>query len=291
MKKWWILVGVLVLFGGSRLYYALTDDFRMGNVLFNEEVREEWVTDEPTAEVRELLNQPYTYLGKGAQSFAFVSKDGTTVLKLFKTKHAKLSPWLHLVPSIGPLGTYKRDKLATKQARMTSTLSGYKLAYDHLRPESGLLYLHLNPTTTLGPLTVHNKSGASHSLALDHMVFVLQRRANKWRNVMIESLAEGNVEQVLAHIEQIFQLYELEYSRGLYDSDHGVMHNIGFVEQEPLHLDLGKLKQDPRMQDPATSQKDLAQVVARMETYIVHHHPEYADALLSYIHKRMESRS
>src|SRR5688572_10653905 len=107
MRKFFIgILIILAAFALIRGYYFLTDDFRIGNIIYPMDKREEWIFNESTDEefkISQILNQEYTYIGKGAQCYAFGSQDGKYVLKFFKFKHLKPSYLISLIPEIGPL--------------------------------------------------------------------------------------------------------------------------------------------------------------------------------------------
>ncbi len=48
----------------------------------------------PEQDASPLLGQPFRFLGAGAQTYAFQSEDGKTVLKFIKQSHRKPLPWL-----------------------------------------------------------------------------------------------------------------------------------------------------------------------------------------------------
>ncbi len=120
------LLVFLVIFILGRVYYRATDDFRLGNMTHNTSPRFEWNTapldTEQMAVVRTILDQPYRYLGKGAQSYAFLSEDGNYVLKFFKFKHLRQASWVSYVPKISILKEWVEDDKAKKRAK-TKTFS------------------------------------------------------------------------------------------------------------------------------------------------------------------------
>ena len=55
-------------------------------------------------------------------------------------------------------------------------------------------------------------------------------------------------------------MYISEYKKGIYDRDHGVMHNTGFVEDYPFHLDVGKFSKEESMRQVKFYKKDLERI-------------------------------
>ncbi|MBA2727519.1 MAG: hypothetical protein H0U49_05020, partial [Parachlamydiaceae bacterium] len=174
-----LVIAALALFAGVRLYYSLTDDFRLANIRYDTPNRSEWqVPDQSAAEITHLnkiLSQHFTYIGKGAQSYAFGSEDGKYVIKFFKFKHLRPSFWLDLLPPIFGLDNYKDKQYQRKERKLEGVFSGYRLAYLRHREDSGLLFIHLNHSENLfPPMTVIDKMGWHHSIPLDGVVFILQ---------------------------------------------------------------------------------------------------------------------
>ena len=95
---------VLLVFGAVRAYYRLTDDFRLSNISyplpFQENLQIPPLAELERAQIINILSQNYSYLGKGAQSYAFRSQDGQYVLKFFKFKHLKPNVLEQYLPNI-----------------------------------------------------------------------------------------------------------------------------------------------------------------------------------------------
>src|ERR1700724_132490 len=97
-RLFYLCTAFLVLFGLARLYYRLTDDFRLSNMTYSLPFKAPWespsLTPEQHRELAQILNQKFFYIGKGAQCYAFASDDQQYVLKFFKFKHLKPSFWV-----------------------------------------------------------------------------------------------------------------------------------------------------------------------------------------------------
>lgn len=274
-----LLVCVL-LFALARLYFRVTDDFRIANITYEIPFHSEW--EIPSLDmasqdkVNTILDQKFSYIGKGAQCYAFGSDDGKYVLKLFKFKHLKPSLFVEYLPAIWPLKNYKEKETARKIRKLESVFVGYRLAYGVHRDETGLLYIQLNPNQghTKRTVTVRDKIGLERTIDLDSIVFVVQEKAKTTRSVLRESLEKGDVAGAKRRVRQILDLYKLEYSKGIYDLDHGVMHNTGFVGEKPIHLDVGKLTKEERMKSKEYSRSDFAIILAKFDRWISENFPK-----------------
>lgn len=297
MNRWGVLLVVAIAaFVLGRVYYRATDDFRLGNMTHEVINRPEWdttpVTPEEMSHVKQILSQPYHYLGKGAQSYAFVSEDGEYVLKFFKFKHLRQAWWVSYIPSIPPLSQWKEEDRLKKEAKLSSVFDGYLTAYNHHRSESAILYLHFNTTDhLLGSVTVYDKLGISHKIDLDSVMFILQSKVKPMRGVIIHLLNQGDVSGAIAMINKTFDLYMSEYQKGIYDRDHGVMHNTGYLTLNngstvAVHLDVGKMSKEPRMKETTYFAPDLEKVARKIDAWTALNYPKYYPE----ISKAMEAR-
>lgn len=267
-----IIIG-FAAFGGIRLYYNLTDDFRLSNITNEMPNRSEWevpaLSLSEQAKIDRILDQKFIYIGKGAQSYAFGSEDGRYVVKFFKFKHLRPSVFLDILPPVPPFESYRTKQTMRKNRKLEGVFAGYRLAYETHKDASGILFLHLNKTKGIHKkLTVVDKIGRQHVIALDDVVFVIQEKAQTVRQVINELLQKKDLPLAKHRIHQIFDLYVSEYNKGIFDHDHGVMHNTGFVGDKPIHLDVGKLKKDISMKDPVVYSKDLELVARRMDNWL-----------------------
>jgi hypothetical protein len=267
------------------LYYRLTDDFRLSNITYDLPHESRWETPPLTTEEKQhlatLLNQKFYYLGKGAQSYAFVSEDQLYVIKFFKFKHLKPNVFVDLLPPIPPFKKYKHQSIERKERKLIGVFDGYALAYREHREDSALLFLHLLPTDTLRQtVTLVDKIGIERQVNLDEMVFLVQKKGETLRNRLRHLLNENRLEEAKQTLAGVLQMYLSEYKKGLYDRDHGVMQNTGFVGDQPFHLDVGKFSHDDRMQNMAFYKKDFEHVIWKMDHWIKESYPQY-DAELS----------
>lgn len=276
-----IFVAIFLL---ARLYYHFTDDIRLANMSHPIPYHKEWdippLSPVDQQHMDTILDQPYHYIGKGAQSYAFGSEDGQYVLKFFKFKHLRPSWFLEMLPSVGPIKQYQEKQRARKQKNLVGVFTGYRLAYEVHKDASGILFIHLNTTDNLHKTVIlKDKLGLTFEVDLDQYVFILQEKAMTTRAVVRQMLENGDVAGAKQRIGQIIDLYKSEYQKGIYDHDHGVMHNTGFVGNKPIHLDVGKLSSAPEMKNPEPSNADLKRVINKMHLWIHQNHSQYADEI------------
>ncbi|HEV8052459.1 MAG TPA: hypothetical protein VGP47_08190 [Parachlamydiaceae bacterium] len=289
----WTLAAAVLIFVLFRVYFYFTDDFRLGNITYPLPFEANWQIAEPSAgeeqQLNEIFNQPFYYLGKGAQSYAFASEDGRYVLKFFKFKHLRPSLFIDNLPSVGFLKSYKEKQIARKKRKLFGVFKSYKLAFDTNKNESGLLYIQLN--TEDNPerfVTLIDKIGIKRTINLQNYPFILQNKGETLRTVINGLLKNGDVETAKVRLGQILDMYAGEYRKGVFDHDHGVMQNTGFVGDQPIHLDVGKLLQEEKMLDKAHARKDAELVVEKMKSWVKKNYPQYSRQLEDFLNEKMD---
>lgn len=284
----YFFIVALSLFALARLYYFLTDDFRVSNIKYENMYHADWDFSKPSQHeltvLSSILHQPFTYLGKGAQSYAFVSEDQQYVIKFFKFKHLKPNWFVDLLPSIPPFVAYKEQTAARKKRKLEGVFTGYSLAYRENRQGSALVYLHLLPTHYLNQkVTVIDKMGLKSEINLDEVVFLIQRKGEPLRIRMSHLLQANQIEDAKLSLTKIVAMYISEYQKGMYDHDHGVMQNTGFVEDTPFHLDLGKFSKEESMKTVQGFAPDLEHVLWKIDFWVKQNYPSDYRALSNHL--------
>lgn len=279
-----ILLALLVL---TRLYFNLTDDFRLSNISYELPFKAPWksrpLTVRENQSLDQILNQKFIYIGKGAQCYAFASADGNYVLKFFKFKHLKPSWLAYLLPP----GDYKDKYFKMKEKKLKNVFDAYDLAYREDKENVALIYLHLVPDENFNKkATVIDKIGLKREIDLNPTVFLIQRKGETLRTYLNKLLDNANIPQAKEGIDQVLQMYISEYQKGIYDRDHGVMVNAGFVEGHPFHLDAGKFAKIEKIKEKELYSEDLELVIWKIEEWIGFYYPQYKDDLFSFMEER-----
>jgi len=196
-------IGVGLFIGVQQLIELKTRGFCLQRIQTDDlPYQQQWATPSLSSEeeqkIRTLLSQPYHLIGAGSECFAFMSEDGQTVIKFFKLDHARSvyfkksffaedrsacagsvsNPLLTRVILPAPFHHWLQRFLGVREFRIQRTFNSIKLAYDGLKQETGLLYIHLNPTNTFHQsLALYDGNGIRHEIDLDSTRFFLQRRA------------------------------------------------------------------------------------------------------------------
>lgn len=295
-KRWLIGLAILlvVIFTLKFAYEEATADFSLKNISHDLPFEAAWEVPSPSPEqliwLKQILNQPYNWLGQGHQVFAFSSEDQKYVLKIFKFKRLKPSwetDFFAGVPYLGPYYAHLNDK---RLRRIQKLFRGHKLAYLNDKENTGMLFMHLdNRKRDLNlHVTVVDKIGFSHDLDLDSLVFVIQEKGTKTKDVLTALLDQGDVKGVQEHIAKMFDLYIDEYKKGFMDQDHNVMLNTGFVGTKPIRIDVGQLKYDESFRDPSIQKSDLSRIAwERFSPWIKKNYPQYQSEIDLFMQKKL----
>lgn len=280
------------LFG---LYQFYTGDFRLANVSYRWENAHKWTTSPPSdasiQEIKAILNQKFSYLGRGNQTYAFLSADGKYVLKFFRFGHLKPVQWLEWLPNVSFVKKYRNQKRSSQEKRLSNNYQGHWIASTYDCENCGLKFVHLNPTHYLNiQATVIDRIGFSHVIDLDTVTFVLQEKALIARDVFHRLLEKGSLAEAYQKIDQIFELYLSEYQKGVYDRDHNVIDNIGFSANRAIRIDVGKLRYDEEMKNKERYLLDLEEkVVRRINSWVKTHFSSFHPQVVEYLDRKMEA--
>jgi hypothetical protein len=248
----YLLSGCAALYGVERFCHGQTDGFSILKVTSSLTPRPEW----ECSGTLPPLNQPFVYLGRGVQCYAFSSQDGRYVLKLFR-----------------------HDRMR-RAGKLEKTFASYKLAFDAFRAESGLLYMHLNKTHHLNQrVTIYDKLGIAHTLPLDRMEFLLQERADLVYPHLVALMRRGALTEAQEALAQLVRLLVFRAVQGIADKDPNLLTNFGFARGRAIQIDVGRFSRTEapssreaiiRMTDPLKKrlQADYPLLAQNLEEHI-----------------------
>lgn len=194
----------------------LTDGFKPAKLRVDFPFHPEWeVSFDPA--LAALLNQPFHYLDKGSQCYVFESKDKQIVIKFFRFNDPK------------------------SELKVFTLFNAAHIAYEKLKEETGLLYIHLNPTSSSLPIIrLTDAIGRSYRFPLDECRFAIQKRAKSLEMALKEALNDPELLQ--KRIDQFTTLLKTRINKGVYNSDPTLARNFGFLETSAIEIDFGNYK-------------------------------------------------
>lgn len=286
----------LLSFIANKIYYEATGDFRLSNIQYEETVFQPKAfptssDPEKIALVKNILDQNFQFLGKGNQSYAFLSEDKKTVLKFFKFGHLKRNWAVTLLQDIPFFTKYFDEKHQAQEARFLKVFEGYHVAYTEDPENSALIYIHLNKTNFFNQsVLVKDKLGLTHAIDLDSTVFVIQEKVTPTRDVLTELFKNHNIEGVKTKFKQLFTLYLTQYKKGLYDRDHNLVYNTGFKGDMAIRLDVGKFRKEPLIKEFVVYKKDLEKIaLIRLNRFVKTYFPEHKNEMYSWMEEELNT--
>ena len=282
MKKlrfeiFYLLFCSFLIYGAAQFSLKKTDGFSIASLESQFPSAPEWniedLAPEEKVELDKALSQPYHYLGFGGQCYAFESQDQKYVIKFFKHRFNRFQLKLIENSLLKPFGFYKiYNRFLSKHVR---DFTSYKIAYDLLKKQTALLYIHLNKTSHLHKkLTLSDKIHIFHEIDLDQTEFLLQKKAQLVHPWIEEKIKEGNLTAIRKGIRSIFELIVSRCKMGIYDEDPKIHCNIGLLEEEAIFIDVGRFKKDDTRTNSSIYLQDLQNITLRFKNELGKKHPE-----------------
>lgn len=234
MKIWVLLFsfsGFIALF-----FYIYSSPFHIDN-LYQEIPKS---NKEMPQEVISILHQPFTYLGKGAQMYAFVSKDGEYVLKLFKAKHGKPRKFFRRARALFNSAKQKAISREKWRTKFQETCQCNQTAFEFLREETELIYLHFERSQT--PVFVNLNEKKPLHIDLSQYPFLIQKKAELVPDYFLKIVLNKNMEKFRLSKNALKELFVKRAQKGFSDPRQVLHINYGFVEGKPIQIDVGKLE-------------------------------------------------
>jgi hypothetical protein len=247
-----------------------------------------------------ILDQPFTFLGAGSECFAFLSQDKTTVIKFFKLDILRpvyisrglfsedhsgnagtISSLYHTMPS-GIDGPAKRI-LGMREFRIARTFDSLKLSYDHLKEETGLIYLHLNPTSHFHKnLTLLDPNGIAHRIDLNTTRFYLQKSAIPLETHLLALKERQEHERAKRCVASLCSMIIDRCRKGFADRDP-YNKNFGFIADQAIEIDTGSFLPDPRIKETRFIKEELFYVTLELRKWAQNNYPELLPVITSHI--------
>lgn len=223
----------------------ITKGFRLSKLQLAFPHHAEWEIA-PNPAINEILKQNFTFLGKGTQSYVFESEDGKYVIKLFRY-----------------------DQPSSKN-KIVLLFNACKIAYDHLQSETGLVYIHLNPTPMNLPI-LHFQDAVyrRYEIPLDHYRFALQKRAEPFTETLVAS--RRNPQLMKKRLDQFLTLLKTRTGKGIFNSDPSLSRNFGFLEDQSIEFDFGNY----RYSHGADESAEINRFNGKLRYWLEKHAPEW----------------
>lgn len=232
---------VLLLWTG-RFCRTQTDGFTLFKIQPHLHYDPRWEVDSSSLdEIKPVLAQKFHYLSKGAQCYVFESEDHQYVIKFFRQSLYHLPQFYTHLPLPTALKNRIEKKLKKKKAAYEKDFQSYKIAYQHLREETGLIFLHLNSSKNGHfPFTIVDKLGIEHQIDLHEYEFYVQRKADLVLQKIDFLMHNNSSEFTKEAIHSLFTLIAKRFDKGIQDTDPNMKKNFGFIGNQAVQIDIGR---------------------------------------------------
>lgn len=271
MKKWLLVFSIAVLSIGCNR----PKGFTLRKITSHHAPVPEWKVENKMSrgELASLMSTPYYYLGSGNHTYAFVSDDDQVVIKFFKQKHMKTKTWVDSLSTPVKRIFYPTGKIDQRIKERQDSFSSYKLAFEKLPEETGILYLHLNKTNTLNlPLTLIDQNGVALEVSLDEMEFFVQKKAMLAFHYLKTLYKKGQTKEAERAILSLFDIIAKRSQKGIYDKDLQFFKNFGFVENRAIEIDIGEFRTS---QAPNPTYEELKILSYQIRDFLKMHAPKH----------------
>jgi hypothetical protein len=239
---------------------------------------------------KELLQQPFRYLGKGKQSYAFVSADGQYVLKLFNNRYQQKIAFYHFLEKCPFLNNWAQMQLTYFSYKLHKTFTSYLIAYQELKEETGLVAIHLLPTDSLQvDLTIIDKIGISHKLPSDQTAFLIQKKADLVYPTLLALKKQGDLKAAKEHLLSLLLLLQSKYKKGIFDNDPLIRTNFGFLKGQAIQIDVGPFSFEPAICDPSLYLPEILRITSSLKKWLEINYPVLLPFLEDQLSNMLES--
>jgi hypothetical protein len=229
----------------ERLCHKQTHGFQVTHVYSS---RFETASEENPQEVQKmeaLFSQPFTFLGSGGQTYAFLSADKKTVLKLFKHHHLR------------------------NEKKREAFFNSCKLAYGELKEDTALIYLKLHQSSAWKqPIIVIDRLGIRHELDPNLLQFALQEKVSLALRSIKKLTRTGKREEAKEEISALLDMLKTRCKKGIKDRDSGMRRNTGFLGKRAVSIDIGSFYQKTALQDPEEMKREIQAKTKRLAYFL-----------------------
>lgn len=277
MKKIALSFFLLVpaLFIGHLLYLYTHTEFAPHE--FYRSLRNDCALSINPEETLQALNQPYSYAGCGKQMTVFESSDQRYVIKFFNPRVILKKKWFSSPKKLGSFCSLKwlSNAYFKREARIAKLFHRYAVGFEEFRSESGLVYAHLSPATSLSKtLCLTDKQGEKHLLNLKRTPFVLQKKAVLATKHFDQLMQTGQIEKMQEDCQQISQFFLERAQKGFTDRIQTLHNNYGFADGRFIQIDLGRIHKTTLNADQETER-----VLLQIKKFLKDRYPSLAPFL------------
>ncbi len=188
-----------------------------------------------------LLDQPYYYLGKGRQTYAFESADQKYVLKFTRYHKYAMPLWARIYRHLPFTSSFLDGVLFEKRERKKRAFESYYIAKEFLGKSTGVVQLGLYPC--INPqIKVLVYFGKSRKVQVDlsKTSYVLQKKAAPLEKELLHLQAENGSGKINKLIGSFIKTFATRMRKGILNRDYmNALRNCGCSDENVIEVDIG----------------------------------------------------
>ena len=289
-----VFLALALLRGVERFCHAQTEGFAMGKILPMHPPRPSTpsaaLSEEDRLEIQAILSQPFYFLSKGGQSFAFLSEDRKVVLKFLKKNHVRMWEFLNSFTLPFFLDAYRQKILRDTRHKSPFFLRSCEICYEDFKEGTGLIYLHMQKTDYFPKkLRIIDKLNIAHEVDMDFIEFALQRKAELVQPVLKKMIQQNDLSGAKECLTSLLELIVERCQKGIHDRDPNMKTNFGFIGHKAITIDIGSFSKV----DPASVNIPLvlSSQTKKFKDWLLEKNTELADHLSSEVDRLSKESS
>lgn len=248
---------------------------------------EEWNIDSLFQHVDlSCLDQPFYFLEKGGQAYAFISKDKNYVIKFLKFRKINPSFSVKLLSTLPCFQKQYLKKLLRLRKRIAKECKSYQIACEELTKESGLIFARLQKKYPLKRyVTVIDKIGVTRRVYLNQVVCLVQKKASLIYPGLSQIIQIHGEKGAQIVIDNLIEFFVQRGKKGILDLDPKINKNLGLVGTQAMQIDLGRLCRDSNQKNPRIVYQEIKKIIIPLQEWLNLHHPSLAVYLSQHLPK------
>jgi len=283
---------IIASVGIARFCHHATQGFRLSKVQSN------FIPNQPIAAASEkdkeflsaLFQQKFHFIGRGLQSFVFESEDAKYVLKLFNNRYQRKIQLFSFLSHFPFLGQWALPQAHYFQGKLLKTFKSYQIAFDEMQDKTGLLYIHLCPTSNLpNQVTLIDPLRIFHEIDPNKIGFLIQKKAALVYPALKEYLKQRDIEGAKYALSSLLKLFLWKWHHAIADNDSLIRTNYGFINGEAIQIDVGPLSKQTVLQDMEQGRQEIERITASLKFWLNENAPELTAFLDQELHRQLSS--
>lgn len=265
------LLGAVIFLAGKSWHLA-KDGFSISRIQPQEILN---ISPLPFEEISQetscLFDQNFYYLGRGHQCYAFVSEDGSYVLKFPRLDHFTIPFWRRALQGFGLKASNEKLQLE-KKGRFAFLMNSFLIAKEELKEETGIIYLHLNKTGHLKKrVKIFDTIGRGYEIVLDHTSFILQKKSPLIWPIFLENLKKREKEKAKEILKAFLDVIITRAKKGIFNKDPSFLKNFGYDKGKAIQIDIGSFY---KREEPNLFEASLQDTLYHVRVYLSEKDPE-----------------